>query len=447
MAGKAVLNRGMIKRIGNGASTHIWHDRWIPLHFDARPITLAEGQDVSLVSELLTEEGQWNEQLIRDIFVPVDAEAIMRILVCLQDDDWWAWEPKKHGDYMVKSAYRKLVSMAQGETVGTGGSGDETWSKVWKMIVPPKVKVFWWRVLHEFLPAKEILNRRHIDPTAFCERCGAERESINHALIECTVAKIFWQQIKQLTGAKLPHLHHATWASDLMRDEVCNEKNRSIFIIGMYSLWTQRNRRRHGEAELPIVKTVQWCVDTAMDFWQICRPSRQAVAKRPAPSWSPPPEGWLKCNVDGAFYSGLGEGATGAVMRDVSGTFLGGRAAWYRHGLDALTMEALACRDGAVFAQEKGVQNLIIETDSQELLKLWGAGVHQRSRIAPIVRETRDITMHFSEFKLLYASRCCNRVAHTLAKQVSGDTRLGEWQHAPSCVVDLLTVDCNPDEP
>jgi ribonuclease HI len=151
--------------------------------------------------------------------------------------------------------------------------------------------------------------------------------------------------------------------------------------------------------------------------------------------------------VDGAFYSGLGEGATGAVLRDVSGTFLGGRAAWYRHGLDALTMEALACRDGAVFAQEKGVQNLIIETDSQELLKLWGAGVHQRSRIAPIIRETQDITMHFSEFKLLYASRCCNRVAHTLAKQVSGDTRLGEWQHAPSCVVDLLTVDCIPDEP
>jgi hypothetical protein len=58
------------------------------------------------------------------------------------------------------------------------------------------------------------------------------------------------------------------------------------------------------------------------------------------------------------------------------GTFLGGRATWYRHGLDALTMEALACRDGAVFAHESSVQNLIIETDSQELLKLWEAGVN-----------------------------------------------------------------------
>ena len=57
----------------------------------------------------------------------------------------------------------------------------------------------------------------------------------------------------------------------------------------------------------------------------------------------------------------------------------------------------------------------------------------------------RDITVHFSDFKLLYASRSCNRVAHILVKQVSGDTRLGEWQYAPSCVVGLVTADCNPD--
>jgi hypothetical protein len=33
----------------------------------------------------------------------------------------------------------------------------------------------------------------------------------------------------------------------------------------------------------------------------------------------------------------------------------------------------------------------------------------------------------------------------TLAKQVSMDTRLGEWQYAPSCVAQLVTADCNPD--
>lgn len=84
-------------------------------------------------------------------------------------------------------------------------------------------------------------------------------------------------------------------------------------------------------------------------------------------------------------------------------------------------MEALAYRDGVVLAQEKGARKLAIETGSQELVKFWEAGANQRLRVAPIIRETRDISSSFSAFTLLYSSRSCNRVAHTLAKQwVSG---------------------------
>jgi hypothetical protein len=40
-------------------------------------------------------------------------------------------------------------------------------------------------------------------------------------------------------------------------------------------------------------------------------------------------------------------------------------------------------------------------------------------------------------------NRACNRVAHTLAKQVSENNQVGEWQLATSCVATLLTEDCN----
>jgi len=47
---------------------------------------------------------------------------------------------------------------AQGETMA---SGDErARSAVWKLNVPPKVHVFWWRVLHNSLPSKAELKRR-----------------------------------------------------------------------------------------------------------------------------------------------------------------------------------------------------------------------------------------------------------------------------------------------
>jgi hypothetical protein len=55
------------------------------------------------------------------------------------------------------------------------------------------------------------------------------------------------------------------------------------------------------------------------------------------------PAGWVKCNTDGAFYADQGQGASGVVLRDPAGTFRGGRARWHRHGLNALSMEAVAC--------------------------------------------------------------------------------------------------------
>jgi hypothetical protein len=36
-------------------------------------------------------------------------------------------------------------------------------------------------------------------------------------------------------------------------------------------------------------------------------------------NWEPPPEGWLKANVDGSFIADKNEGTTGVVIRDNMG--------------------------------------------------------------------------------------------------------------------------------
>lgn len=328
-----------------------------------------------------------------------------------------------------------------------GGSGDESWKRVWKLNVPPKVKVLWWRVLHDSLPTRDILNRHHVEPVGFCERCGAQRETIKHIFIECTTALAFCREVKVLMGVKLPRLQAHNWASDMLRDEVCSEKDRCILIIGMYSLWTQRNRHRHGEEQLPVRVAVQWAVDVAHDLWQLTKPQIQKGDGASRERWCAPQPGWIKCNTDGTFNPRKGQGATGAVLRNSTGAFLSGRATWYPHGLDALSLEALACRDGMILAADMGVQNLQVETDSQELVKLWTEVDTQRSRITAILKEVKDRSQLFSAFSLRFASRNCNRVAHVLAKQVSDDTRVSEWHLAPSRVSHLVTEDCNSIAP
>ena len=183
-------------------------------------------------------------------------------------------------------------------------------------------------------------------------------------------------------------------------------------------------------------------MDTAHDLYLLNngpKPKGAVVMRK----WSAPPEGWIKCNTDGAFYTDVGQGATGVVLRDQTGTFRRGRAQWYQHGLSALSMEAVACRDGLVLAREMNVSRVQVETDSQELVKLWELGALQRSCISPIIREIRDLCASFLDFSLVYINRVCNSVAHTLAKQVSEGNRTGEWQLALSCIADLLTEDCN----
>jgi hypothetical protein len=115
-------------------------------------------------------------------------------------------------------------------------------------------------------------------------------------------------------------------------------------------------------------------------------------------------------------------------------------------------MEAVACRDGVILAREMNSRRVPVETDSQELVKLWEMGEFQRSSISPIIRDIKDISVSFLDLSLMYANRAYNHVAHTLAKQVSDSNkqvsdgnRTGEWLLAPSYIANLLTEDCNHD--
>lgn len=65
LAGREVLHKVLVRQIGDGSSTRIWQDRWIPNHFSGKPITGPEQTQVNMVADLLTPSGAWNEELIK----------------------------------------------------------------------------------------------------------------------------------------------------------------------------------------------------------------------------------------------------------------------------------------------------------------------------------------------------------------------------------------------
>ena len=128
--------------------------------------------------------------------------------------------------------------------------------------------------MNGFLPTKGELHRRHIERIPNCDVCGAEEESIKHVLMDCTVAKSFWAEIRKLTAVKLLNLHPLTWGHGLVDPGRCSPRDAAGILCGMWSLWMARNKWRHGEPPCPVHIAVRWVKYTAFDLWQMSHPPK-----------------------------------------------------------------------------------------------------------------------------------------------------------------------------
>ena len=84
--------------------------------------------------------------------------------------------------------------------------------------MPPKIRVFWWQVSHDFILCRANLQRRHIEPVGTYIFCGMEDESTYHALAQCSFTISFQERLKRLTRIKLPKLWPWSWTRDLLED-------------------------------------------------------------------------------------------------------------------------------------------------------------------------------------------------------------------------------------
>ena len=73
MKGLETFKLGYIWRIGTGANVNIWRDPWIPSSEDRKVITRRGQTVLSSVNDLIDPTSrEWDEDLIKSIFNPVD---------------------------------------------------------------------------------------------------------------------------------------------------------------------------------------------------------------------------------------------------------------------------------------------------------------------------------------------------------------------------------------
>ena len=76
-----------------------------------RPLVARVPDPPQLVAELIDSgNARWNMELVKQVFLPFDAQAIFQIPICQRNvEDYWSWMFEKSGVFSVRSCYRMIV--------------------------------------------------------------------------------------------------------------------------------------------------------------------------------------------------------------------------------------------------------------------------------------------------------------------------------------------------
>jgi ribonuclease HI len=154
----------------------------------------------------------------------------------------------------------------------------------------------------------------------------------------------------------------------------------------------------------------------------------------------PPVEGGVKINSDGRFEAADGYGAGAAVIRDRQGRVLAAQYRWYGPVHEVLVAEARAAKDGLELALQLGHQRVVLESDSSILVSAIKSSTEDRSIIAGIRRDIRELCRLFISFEVNFVRREANSLADRCAKEVSVDSPVRDWY---DWLLEAAANDCN----
>lgn len=129
--------------MGNGTSISVFNDPWIPKLPGFR-CDLNIANDVNLkVKSLIDSNGSWKENLVRSLVNPIQANAILQIQIHRRGgDDIRYWTESDRGLYSVKSGYHLERNSFPPPPYQSCYSEQKWWILVWKLNLPPKVRIF-----------------------------------------------------------------------------------------------------------------------------------------------------------------------------------------------------------------------------------------------------------------------------------------------------------------
>ncbi|KAH1082473.1 hypothetical protein J1N35_022234 [Gossypium stocksii] len=234
--------------------------------------------------------------------------------------DNWGMEGL-NGEAIKSNLVRELYGQDLGEKICVLPIGDENhndrmvfWRVIWKLDTLPKIRVFTWLVGHEILPTKVKIASIHSGLNQGCPRCGAELETLVHALKDCPISKATLM-IGGLDSSILTKEYDSgiDWLEDMLR--ILDKKAMADFMTTLWNCWNNRDnivfRGREDKAMDVWNKACMLRKDFRIHNWlNVLILSAQVVDRK----WAKPPKNCIKIN----FGTSIGNNRTGfgVIVRD-----------------------------------------------------------------------------------------------------------------------------------
>jgi hypothetical protein len=184
----------------------------------------------------------------------MDVEAILEIpLSHRRQGDFWSWHYERRGMFTVRSAYNLLIATRdrredwlEERAASSNEAGiQKQWSALWSTPVPPKVKIFLWRLAKQSILTNAERLRRHMADTSACQFCGAH-DTWRHALIDCTTSRCVWALEEE---SIIEHMSCSddgdarAWLATLIATLKKEEQTR--VFVKLWALWHARRKAIH----------------------------------------------------------------------------------------------------------------------------------------------------------------------------------------------------------
>jgi hypothetical protein len=140
-------------------------------------------------------------------------------------------------------------------------------------------------------------------------------------------------------------------------------------------------------------------------------------------------------NVDAALFAESNRMGLGAVIRDHKGSFLAACRQSISRVTEPEVAEAIALRHVVRFVSSLSFNKVIIASDCLSVVQKLHSNGKDRSLVASIVEDIKqEAKFSLKDLSFIHVSRCCNVVAHVLARS-TGQCSDSVWFHeAPELI-------------